>query len=175
MNQPVADDPAKLPGETDVMTVWPTIGSTSAGRIVGGLCGIRIGLGGFFTIGVLMAVLTIPISLAVFVWQLLPFVCRRYTLTSRRVVIRKGLRAVDHRWIELDGFDAIDVDVLPGQQWLHAGELVFRRDGREVFRLSGVSRPVVFREICLKTREALTSVRRVLQQQDAAGRQPVAS
>jgi hypothetical protein len=33
------------------------------------------------------------------------------------------------------------VELLPGQEWLRAGELIFRRHGNEVFRLSGVSRP----------------------------------
>ena len=162
-----ANLPARLP-EIDAMTVWPTIGATRLGRLVGGLAGIPIGLGGFFTVGVLMAVVTIPISLAVFVWQLLPFVCRRYTLTDRRIIIKKGLTGVEHAAIDLDGFDAIEVKVLPGQAWLHAGELIFLQQGRPVFQLSGVSRPEVFREICLKAQESLLSVRRVLQRQQVA-------
>ena len=67
--------------------------------------------------------------------------------------------------MELDGFDAIDIELLPGQDWLHAGELVFRRDGSEVFRLSGVSRPEVFRQVCLKARRALLGFRDVATQQ----------
>ena len=62
-------------------------------------------------------------------------------------------------------FDAIDVEILPGQEWLHAGELVFRRQGAEVFRLSGVSRPEPFRQACLEAQTAMVSVRDVLQNQ----------
>jgi len=153
--------------EVTSMVVWPTIGATRAGRLVGQLAGIQCGLGGFFTIGKLMAVATIPISLAVFAWQLMPLVCRRYRLTDRRIVVHKGLSAVEERSIGLDEFDAIEIVTLPGQEWLHAGELIFRLGGREVFRLAGVSRPEAFRQVCLKARTALLTVREVLQRQTA--------
>ena len=146
------------PAETAVMTVWPTIGATALGRGVGRLCGVKLGIG-FFTLGKLLALATIPLSLTVFVWQLLPFVCRRYSLTDRRILVRLGYKAVEHRVIGLDEFDSIDVVILPGQDWLHAGELVFRRGAIEVFRLSGVSRPEVFRQVCRKAQTALLSFR----------------
>ncbi len=152
--------------ETPVMTVWPTIGATALGRLVGRLCGASLGRG-FFTLGKLLALATIPLSLTVFLWQLLPLVCRRYTLTNRRIVVQKGYKAVEGRAIGLDQFDSIDVLLLPGQDWLHAGELVFQRDGREIFRLSGVSRPEVFREVCRKAQTALVSFRAVLTEQAA--------
>jgi hypothetical protein len=152
--------------ETPITTIWPTIGATTAGRLVGRLCAIRLGYG-FFTLGKLMALATIPLSLAVFGWQLMPFICRRYVLTNRRIMVQKGLQPADERAIGLDEFDAIEVVVLPGQDWLHAGELIFLRDGTEVFRLSGVSRPEVFRQVCLKARTALVSVREVLLAQAA--------
>ena len=129
MNQPIAGvTPSEL-AEVTCKVVWPTIGATRAGRLVGRLAAMRLGLGEFFTLGKLLAVATIPLSLAVFGWQLMPCVCRRYTLTNRRIIIRKGLMGVDGRWISLDEFDSIDIEVLPGQEWLHAGDLVFRHGG----------------------------------------------
>ncbi len=59
--------------------------------------------------------------------------------------------------------------VLPGQAWLHAGEMVFRRGGAEVFRLPGVLRPEVFRQVCWKARTARLSMEQVIRQQAAAG------
>ena len=70
-----------------LMVVWPTIGATRLGRLVGRLFGHSDGLGGFFTLGKLMALFTIPLSLGVFCWQLLPYVARRYRITDRRIVI----------------------------------------------------------------------------------------
>ena len=152
--------------ESPVMTVWPTIAATAAGRWVGRLCALRLGYG-FFTLGKLMAPATIPLSLAVFGWQLMPWVCRRYALTSRRILIQKGLSAAEGPWLDLDGFDAVEVLVLPGQAWLHAGDLVFRRGPEEVFRLAGVSRPEVFRQVCLKVQTALQSFRDLGRQEPA--------
>ncbi|MGO8690773.1 MAG: PH domain-containing protein [Thermoguttaceae bacterium] len=164
--QSIASTPS-MPAETAIMTVWPTIGATIAGRWVGRLCGVRLGRG-FFTLGKLLALATIPASLTVFLWQLLPAVCRRYCLTDRRLVVQKGYKAVEGRSIGLEEFDCIDLAILPGQDWLHAGELVFRHEGREVFRLSGVSRPEVFRQVCLKAQTAMLSFRAVLAEQAAS-------
>jgi hypothetical protein len=160
--------PAEL-DELDAMTVWPTIGAYPLGRLVGRLSANQIGIGGFFTLGKVWALVTIPISLAVFCWQLMPYICRRYTLTNRRVIIRRGLQPLDVKWIDLDGFDDIEIEILPGQEWLHAGELIFKRGETEVLRLSGVSRPEVFRQVCVNTQNALLSVRKIVEQQAAVG------
>ncbi len=142
--------------EFPVMTVWPTLGATAAGRWVGCLCGLRLGWG-FFTVGKLMALATIPVSLTVFCWQLLPWVCRRYAISNRRVLIQRGLSAVEGSSLSLDAFDAVEVIVRPGQAWLHAGDVVFRQGSQELLRLAGVSRPEVFRQVCLKVRSVLLS------------------
>lgn len=149
--------------ESPVMTVWPGIGSMPAGRWVGQASGNRIGRG-FFTLGKLWALATIPVSLLVYLWRLMPGRCRRYALTDRRVIVRLGLTAKEGPSIALDQFDAIEVAVLPGQEWLHAGDLVFRREGKEVFRLPGVSRPEGFRRACLKAQNALLRGREVNRQ-----------
>jgi hypothetical protein len=153
------------PAETNVIVVWPSIGAYRIGRFVGRLCGVQLGFGRFFTLGKLFALATIPLSFLVYFWKILPAVGQRYRLTTHRVVIEKGLRGVPSKAVGLEEFDAIDIEVLPGQEFLHAGDLVFRRQGREVFRLPGVSRPAVLREICWKTRTALLSVREVLREQ----------
>jgi hypothetical protein len=95
-------------------------------------------------------------------------VCRRYRLTNRRIVVQKGYSAKDERAVGLDEFDAIEIRVLPGQAWLRCGEMVLLREGQEVFCLSGVLRPEVFRQICLKARTAFVSVRDVLRRQEKA-------
>ena len=165
MKQPIAGVTPPELEEVDAMTIWPTIGAKRAGRLVGMLAAVQTGWGHFFTLGKLWALATIPVSLAVFGWQLMPRVCRRYTLTNRRIIVRKGLMPADERWIGLDEFDGIDVEVLPGQEWLHAGDLVFKRSGIEALRLAGVSRPEVFRQVCLTAQKALVSVREVVQRQ----------
>lgn len=154
-------------GQKKIMTVWPGIGSMAIGRWVGCLAGNRLGYG-FFTLGKLLALVTIPVSLAVYLCRLMPGLCRRYTLTNRRLIIQLGLTAKNGPSIGLDEFQTIEVAILPGQGFLHAGELLFKRDGKEVFRLSGVSRPEAFRQVCLKAQNAPLRGRQVQEQQSAA-------
>ncbi|MEX2120856.1 MAG: PH domain-containing protein [Pirellulales bacterium] len=153
--------PAEL-GEVTIMTVWPTIAATATGRFLGRLYGNRSGLGHMLTVGKLSMLLTIPIALGLFFAGLLPGICRRYRLTNRRLIIAKGLRALEERSITLDEFDEIDVQILPGQAWYPAGELIFRKGPVETFRLSGVSRPETFRQTCLKAQRAHAGVQRAV-------------
>ena len=67
-----------------------------------------------------------------------------------------------------DEFDVLEIQLLPGQEWLRCGDVIFLRGGQEVFRLPGVPRPQTFRELCLKQRNTLLAVREVLRQQSAA-------
>ena len=123
-------------------------------------------VGRAFTFGKLLAVATLPLSLLVYFWQLTPYGCRRYMLTNRRIIIRKGLMAVDQRWIGFEDFDTVDIDVLPGQAWLHAGDLVLRRGGVEVLRLAGIPRPEAVPSVPQHA-DALLSVRNVVERQAA--------
>jgi len=165
MTQAIAGVAPSELDEVTSMVVWPSIAATPIGRLVGRLASVPYGVGRFFTLGKLLALASIPLALVAFAWKLMPFVARRYRLTNRRVIIQKGLSAADGPSIDLDEFDAIQIEVLPGQKWLRAGELVFRQGEEDVFRLSGVGSPKSFRQTCLKARTALLSVREVLQEQ----------
>ena len=79
-----------------------------------------------------------------------PFIGQRYTLTNRRVVVYKGLLIQEERSVALDRFDKVEIDVLPGQAWYDAGDLIFRLGNTETFRLAGVSRPEAFRSQIIK-------------------------
>ena len=86
------DAPAPQPfdaRELPITTRWPTIGST---RWAGSLAGSRAARSawGFFTLGKLLALATIPLSLAVFAWQLMPLHRPPLPLTNRRIVVPEG-------------------------------------------------------------------------------------
>jgi hypothetical protein len=137
--------------ETTIMTVWPTLGAHPVGRLLGRLYRIDIGPG-MFTIGKLIALLSIPVALPLFFLMVNPLTGRRYTLTNRRVIIQRGSRLHNERWVELNRFDSIEVVVQPGQEWYPAGDLIFRNGAIETFRLEGVSRPETFKRTCIKAR-----------------------
>ena len=156
--QPIAGVTPPETREVTVMTVYPTLAATAPGRLMGRLCRVQVGYG-FFTLGKLFALLLIPFAIGLFAMMLAPGVMRRYKLTNRRVILQKGWKGVDERWVDFDRFDAIDVEVLPGQEWYPAGELIFRRGNVETFRLSGVSRPETFRHTCLAARRGYLGAR----------------
>ena len=163
MKQPVAGVAPSTLEEVTVMTVWPSVAATGWGRLWGRLSTIEVG-GSLFgvpvTIGRILALVSIPFILPVYFHMLiprLPFVffgvvnsaCRRYRLTNQRVIVEQTTGG-EQRAISLDRFDDIEVVVLPGHDWYHAGDLVFKLGGVETFRLFGLVRPETFRRTCLK-------------------------
>ena len=154
-------------GEVTIMTVWPSIATTAPGRLVGRLCSVKTGPNRVLTLGKLFALLSIPFALALFFYGLLPGICRRYTLTNRRLIIQKGITAVDERWVGLDNFERIEIQVLPGQEWFPAGEMIFLKGQVETFRLSAVSRPEAFKQTCLKAQRAYVGVKQALEREMA--------
>jgi hypothetical protein len=156
MNQPIAGVTPAETREVTIMVVHPTLGASPLGRLIGQMCGIRLGIG-FFTLGKLLALLLIPVAIGLFAFTLMPFVLTRYRLTNRRVVVQLGWTAVDERWVDFDRFDTINIEVLPGQEWFPAGDLIFMNGPIETFRLHGVSRPETFRHTCLAARRASIS------------------
>ena len=143
--------------EATVMTVWPSVGSTVLGQMLGRLYRIKSGLGPI-SVGRLALLATIPLGMPLYLSLRLPWALRRYRLTNRRVTIERGINAKVERYVDLDRFDAIDLVVQPGQEWYDCGDLVFRRGPIETLRLPGVSRPEPFRQTCLKVRQSYVSV-----------------
>ncbi len=165
MKQAIAGVAPPESAEVTVMTIWPSIVALPTGRFLGRLFNIRWPNVYIFRLGNLLALLAIPHALILYFWRVLPRVGTRYTLTNRRVVIQKGMPPADHSSVGLDGFDSIEIEVLPGHEWFHAGDLRFRNGGSEVFRLVGVSRPEAFRQSCLKSHLAYVGVTQALQRQ----------
>jgi hypothetical protein len=175
MKQAIAGVAPPELGEVTVMTVWPSIAALGPGRLIGRLCGIRFPHP-VFNLGKLFALALIPVAMSLYLYRFaVPLVthlltlgfyskaspCLRYRLTNKRLIVEKGLRPLHDRSIGLDQFDAIDIKVLPGQEWYPAGELIFRNGRVEVFHLSGVSRPEGFRKACQKSRTAYVAVRKI--------------
>lgn len=162
MKQAIAGVAPRDLGEVTIMTVWPSVASTGIGRMMGGLCANRAGIGPFFTLGKLFALAFIPLAIPVYFWMRLPGVAKRYRLTNKRIVVENPYTGKEVGSIGLGDFDAIKVDVLSGQAWYPAGELRFLRGPVEVFVLSGVSRPESFRQVCLKAHRSYVGVTKAL-------------
>ncbi|TWU25953.1 PH domain-containing protein [Bythopirellula polymerisocia] len=158
--------------EVTIMTVWPSIAATAYGRWWGRRFANSVGLTLFglpITLGRLMALVSIPFILPVYFHMLipkLPFVlwgipnpaCLRYRLTNRRVIVEQAFGGGEQQSVSFDRFDTIELEVLPGQEWYPAGDLIFRNGQIETFRLSGVPHPEPFRQTCLKARNGFVGV-----------------
>lgn len=174
MAQPVPGVIPAAQNERTVMVVWPSLAARGDGRMFGrifandALAGV---LPFNITLGKLLAVACIPLILPLYFFTVLPRIplvvagwtnpwCVRYRLTNRRVVVEQPFGGGEQKSVSLDHFDSISVEVLPGQQWYHAGDLVFRQGQVETFRLAGVPRPETFRQTCLKAHQSFTGVAR---------------
>ena len=154
--------------ETTIMTVWPSVASTGLGKVLGRLYRIREGFGPV-SIGRLALLATMPIGLVLYLSLRLPWAIKRYRLTNRRVRVEQGINPKVVQFVALDGFDSVEVEVSPGQEWYAAGDLIFRRGQIETLRLPGVSRPESFRRVCLEARQAYVGAAQFQPQPVAVG------
>jgi len=153
--------PADL-GETTVMTVWPSISLYPTGRWLGRRYAWSPRKYKFMNPAVLVAALTIPIAIVLYFRRIFFGSAIRYRLTNKRILVERGVMSQVEHALELDGFDAIDIEVLDGQAWFNAGDLVFRQGDVVALRLGGVSRPEAFRTICLNSHRAYVGVKKAL-------------
>lgn len=160
--------------EVTIMSVWPSLASTAYGRWWGRRFESEIGfsfLGIPLTLGRLMALVSIPLILPVYFHMLIPRIpfviagipnsaCRRYRLTNKRVIVELPFGGGEQQAVSLDRFDSVTLEVLPGQGWYPAGDLIFRNGQIETLRLSGVPHPEPFRQTCLKAHQVYIGVQK---------------
>lgn len=164
--------------EVTVMTVWPSISATAYGRWWGRRFANNVGITVFglpITIGRLLALASIPAILPVYFHMVIPKLplvifgfhnpsCRRYRLTNRRVIVEQAFGGGEQQSVSLDRFDSVGIEVLPGQEWYPAGDLIFRQGQVETFRLSGVPHPQAFQQTCLKAQQGFVGVQQAREQ-----------
>ena len=73
-------------------------------------------------------------------------------------MVEQAFGGGEQQSVSLDRFDAIEIDVVPGQEWYPAGDLIFYNGEVETFRLSGVPHPEAFRVTCLKAHAGFVGV-----------------
>lgn len=163
MTQAITGVSPPTAAETTVMTVWPSMGAAPFAQTLGRMYQIGSpGIGNILSLGNLIALAAIPQALALYLLNILPWNCRRYRLTNRRVVVEKGLQAKVDKEVSLDHFDNIEVVVHPGQEWYRCGDLVFSQGKVETFRLAGVPSPESFRQTCLKAQRGYAGVKKAV-------------
>jgi hypothetical protein len=180
MKQAIAGVSPSEVSEVAVMEVWPSIAKFKLGRLLGRLNAVRAGIY-IFRVGNFLALAGIPFALALYFYRLAPsmfgapFHGGFYRLTNRRVIVfrneikfsgpailPKFFFGAEVKSVDLDRFDSIEIEQLPGHHWFQAGDLVFRLGNVETFRLEAVSRPETFRHTCMKSHTSYVGVKRAL-------------
>jgi hypothetical protein len=127
-------------GEAMIREVWPSVVGYAPG-----LCGMAAALMRSVVLAPLGWLLLAP----VFGRKFSPVICRRYTVTNRRLMIRTGLRPAPKQEVPLADID--DVRVVPESldAFYRAGDLEVLSRGQVVMKLPGVPEPESFRHSIL--------------------------
>jgi hypothetical protein len=86
--------------------------------------------------------------------KLLPFVSKRYTLTNRRLMVRRGLKPTPREEVKLEEIDDVRLDPASHDTFFHSGTLEVISGGQVKMRLTGVPEPEGFRQAILNAVKA---------------------
>lgn len=129
-------------GEAMIREVWPSV------------------LGVSPTLAGLSAKLMRSVFLAPFGWMLngllfgrkfAPFLCRRYTLTNRRLMVQRGWKPAPTHEVALKDIDDVRLIANTYDAFYRSGELQVMSGGQEVLKLTAVPEPESFRQAIVNT------------------------
>lgn len=146
------------PPERILARFWPSIGTCRLGRAIGRWSEISWHRSPALPVGLLLALLVVPLAFGVYFWIRLPGRYRRYLLTDRRITILQGFAGKIQEAIGWEEFDEIRLEILPGQRGLRCGDVVFIRAGQSVLCLRSVPLPETFQALCLRIQRTLLAV-----------------
>jgi len=131
-------------GEARIREIWPTVA-----RVPG-----VAGLGKFLTRTIVLAPLGwLVMSLAYFS-KVLPFVAIRYTLTNRRLMVRRGWKGTPSQSILLAEIESVELDRASVDNFFRSADLIIHRTGSAPLTLKAVPDAEAFRHSILDARNA---------------------
>lgn len=123
---------------------WPSVaaysGPASLGRVC--ICSIVLAPLGWFLL------------LPIYFLKILPFLARRYTLTNRRLMVRRGLKPEPTHEVALGDIDEVRIHEDANSAFYRAGNLDVVHGGQVVMTLAGVPEPQSFRLAVLNAARA---------------------
>src|SRR5262249_21707776 len=125
--------------EAKIRETWPSVAAWP------GLAG----LGRELTGTIVLAPVAWLLMSALYFGKLLPVRARRYAVTNRRVLIRKGLKGTPGDSVPLADIDDVKVITDANSDFFRAGTLVLVAQGKDVLTLPGVPEPEAFRQAIL--------------------------
>lgn len=123
-------------GEGLIREAWPTLL---------GIAPALATLGKGLMRTVVLAPLGFLVILPAFLLKLAPFVCRRYTLTNRRLMVRRGWKPAAVQEVPLSAIDDVRLHADGVDPFYVSGTLEVIGNGQVVLTLPGVPEPEGFR------------------------------
>jgi hypothetical protein len=130
--------------EARIREAWPSVAAFPA----------LANLGRTLTGTVVLAPLAWLLMASVYFGKLLPFLACRYTVTNRRVMIRRGWSARPRHEIALGDIDDVRVVTDANSDFFRAGTIEILSKGLVALTLYGVPSPESFRHAILNARNA---------------------
>lgn len=135
--QAVAGLMAPQMAEAMIREVWPSVKSVSAGVA---------GLSATLMRSVVLAPLGWMLNALLFGRKFAPALCRRYTLTNRRLMIQRGWKPAPVQEVALADIDDVQLLADSYDAFYRSGDLHVLSGGKEVLKLAGVPEPESFRQ-----------------------------
>jgi hypothetical protein len=128
-------------GEARIREAWPSLSAVSPLFAVPGWKMVRT---------YILAPVGWVLLLLAFLRKFAPFVCARYTLTNRRLMIQRGWKPSPVQEVKLEDIGDVRLDEKGIDNFLVEGTLeVVGKDGKVVMTLTGVPEPAGFKEAIL--------------------------
>lgn len=123
--------------EAMIREVWPTVMSVSSGVA---------GLSAKLMRSVFLAPLGWMLNSLLFGRKFAPLLCQRYTLTNRRLMVRRGWKPTPVQEVPLTDIDDVQLIADSYDAFYRSGDLQVLSAGKEVLKLVGVPEPESFRQ-----------------------------
>src|SRR5262249_53828832 len=124
--------------------VWPSVAAHPA----------VAGLGRALTRTIALAPLAWLLMAPFYFLKVLPFLARRYTLTNRRLMVRRGLKGKPSQEVALADIDEVRLQTDSNSTFFRAGTLEVLSKGKVILTLPGVPEPDSFRHAIINAYKA---------------------
>jgi hypothetical protein len=141
-----------VPPETDeamIRELWPSVAAHPAaaglGKKISAVAAKLARTVVLLPVALVIAPVAWLIMFPAYFGKILPFVAKRYTLTNRRLMIRRGLKPKPSREVALADIDEVRIHKDANSEFFMAGTLEVLSKGQVVLQLPGVPGPEAFR------------------------------
>ncbi len=132
-------------GEAMIREVWPTIMDAQSAIA---------SLGSRLIKTIVLAPLGWLLNGLLFGKKFMPVLCKRYTLTNRRLMVRRGWKPAPIHEIALKDIDDVRLVADSYEAFYRSGDLEVLSGGKVVLKLTGVPEPESFRHAIVNTVKA---------------------